>query len=516
MADSESFWHELSTTALLGTLRRPFRSELREGSLGNLLAPLPDPLTGGARPGEDGERVLLRAITAAALHQRAGQLPPTTGRLARLATCPTSDLPRCSRRAGACLERILSGGNTTLLREWTQLAAVKGQRIREEQLALVLQKQQAAATFRTELLLVLGERGRWLAAHNPDWHAFHWHLDEAAWHEGGKKERLAFLNDQRASDPQLARALLESTWEQESPADRTIFLEVLGSGLSMADEPFLESALDDRASSARHSAAGLLERLPQSRLVERMMGRARRLLAWKPGLLRSTLEVRLPEAYTDDMRRDGITPEPPANIAMPQNAWWLAQILAAVPPASWTRTWKRRPLTFLEMVGKHGQREALLYGLTEASVRHADAAWLEALFHYESQRDDPRRLFDLFSRLPDAMQDRLMFGMLRGDPSLSYDQPASIWLSACRFAWSKQLTQAVMHLICQTLQKGDFQPWRWEILLREIGAYFHPDLLEQSAAQLADAQQKLTKQDPYVRDLLAILHFRLEMQRAFA
>ena len=42
----------------------------------------------------------------------------------------------------------------------------------------------------------------------------------------------------------------------------------------MDDEPFLESALDDRSREVRQQAADLLTRLPDSRLALRMAERA--------------------------------------------------------------------------------------------------------------------------------------------------------------------------------------------------------------------------------------------------
>ena len=53
-----------------------------------------------------------------------------------------------------------------------------------------------------------------------------------------------------------------------------MFLSVLADGLSLADEPLLEAALDDRAAEVRSWAAYLLARLPGSALGQRMAERA--------------------------------------------------------------------------------------------------------------------------------------------------------------------------------------------------------------------------------------------------
>ncbi len=562
---SETFWQEISVAALLGTQRRPFRgprlSDHASGELADLLnaaqctasmepadqTPQADgwDLSSGEPDPSGSERRLLRAAAITALYRRAGQLP-----IQKMPAFPPpaseEEWPRCSLQAGHCLERILSDqepAGLVFLPEWVEIAARWGRRVREEHLPVLLDQmrdrqkviqplrsaltpqsqgaREASFVSRNSWILVLGARGRWLAAQNPEWSAFVSNPDERAWLEGQRKERLAYLEYLRAQDPGRARQLLAESWPQEAPPERLAFLQTLADGLSMSDEPFLETTLDDRRKDVRQAAAELLARLPESRLARRMAARARAMLRWKSGLFgRPTLEVTLPDTCDASMLRDGIDLRPPAGSNLGEKAWWFAQVLSFVPPRTWSAAWNRRPAQILDTVRKHEWEEALLAGWEEAALRSnpsgsQDAEWLEALVNQAFKSGDPKRVMDLFPRLPAPVKERLTISLLREYPTLSYDQNVSVFLSACRHPWSAELTQAVTAGICQTLQKSDFSPWRWEKLLRDIPPHFHPDQLEYSIERIASALKKKEGGDPFVASLLAALDFRLEMQRSF-
>src|SRR6185295_580340 len=118
-----------------------------------------------------------------------------------------------------------------------------------------------------------GQRGRWLASHNPRWR---WLVDGVApeapearrrtWDEGSTEARLAVLRALRAEDPALGRTWVEEVWKAEKAGVRDEMLAAFAVGLGPADEPFLTRALADRATGVRASAAGLLARIDGSAL----------------------------------------------------------------------------------------------------------------------------------------------------------------------------------------------------------------------------------------------------------
>ena len=99
------------------------------------------------------------------------------------------------------------------------------------------------------------------------------------WQLGKSAERLALLISVRRREPARARALIESTWLNDGANDRQRFLEVLRENASMADEPFLESALDDRSKLVRRQAADVLAVVSGSRLRQRMSEAAKAIVS---------------------------------------------------------------------------------------------------------------------------------------------------------------------------------------------------------------------------------------------
>ncbi len=218
--------------------------------------------------------------------------------------CPKESQSPMSERAAALLKRILAGEFTAVLPEFLRLGAERGVIAPPETLPALLGL--GKKELRPLGLAVIGERGRWLAGINPAWGYALPPVEEAAWETGLLEERMALLERLRPQSPGRARELIESTWEQDSPEARAAFVAALAVGLSIADEPFLESCLDDKRKEVREAAFGLLTQLPESRLVGRSIARLEPLLKLKTKLLGGdTLEVTLPDKLDAAAKRDG-------------------------------------------------------------------------------------------------------------------------------------------------------------------------------------------------------------------
>jgi hypothetical protein len=347
-------WNELVSTALLGTARREPAAD----------APLPIER-------ESAEERLLARAAAIAVYRRAGARPQPAP--PALEPAPQEAQPRCSDAAGARLAGILGGDFVAVLPEWLELAQRRGLRAPEELLPALLDH--ARGELREPVLAVAGERGRWLAALNPDWSAAA--VDEDVWRTGTLEARRAWLSDRRAEDPAAARAALEETWAGEDPRARGQLLAELQRGVSADDEAFLETALDDRRKEVRSTAADLLARLPDSQLVARMAERARPLLKLTGGL-RTRLEADLPEAPLDKpTARDIVDTRPPSG--MGERAWWLRQIVAAAPLGVWEQELGRSPAELVGLPVRDRIGELLHDAWATAAARQRNQAWAEPL-----------------------------------------------------------------------------------------------------------------------------------------
>lgn len=105
--------------------------------------------------------------------------------------------------------------------------------------------------------------------------------------QASKAQRLGFLRELRALDPERARGLIESMMPQEAAEMRLRLVKVLNDRLSAGDQPLLESLLKDRAPTVKDLAITLLSRIPGTENFTRQMTRLKEDLQIKTeGLLR--------------------------------------------------------------------------------------------------------------------------------------------------------------------------------------------------------------------------------------
>jgi Family of unknown function (DUF5691) len=496
-----SLWTEITNTALIGCERKPPSLNGAADKLGSLLSQFDQ---------NDREGALLGAAAMVSLYERAGSLPlKDTQPLPE--TCESDDAPRCGERATIHLAMMLRGEHKELLPEWMTKAAAAGRRAPEELLPSLLEFGRTWKDLLEEILPVLGARGRWLAAQNPDWAYAIGGFDETLWETGAVKQRRAVFAELRKRDAAQARELLSSTWAQESPEDRADFLAAFENGLSLDDEAFLEAALDDRRKEVRSAAADLLARLPESALRRRMIDRARHLLTFKLNRLkRKTVEVTLPEECDKAMQRDGVEPKPPYQ-SFGKKAWWLQQILGLIPPEVWLREsgWT---ISELIEVAKRGEWKRVLFdGWSQAARLYKDVEWADALLAetFESE------VFPLFNTLPQSRQEAFIIELLRKSSSLHVDKPVRNYVAYCSGQWSVKLSRAVIDCLFQHAKTDRFKhDWTWSGFLNTVGCRLDPALIPETVMRLTEAT-KPAEREPALEQFLDFIQLRHEMLKEF-
>ncbi len=518
-------WADLTRAALLGTSRTPVPSfPAPSASLDVLL---------GELEGETPERRLLASAALFSLWSHVGS-HPSPGHPPRPTTAPPDRRPPCPPRAAQHLAEILQGDMGSMLEEWLEVLAEAGRALPHRWLPELLD--QAVSLFgkgpegnrlSQSILRSLDARGRWLAGQHPEWQAFFAPSDPDAlterWESGTRSSRVALLQQIRASDPALARELLESTWNEEDSKSRSAFLATFHIGSSPADEPFLETALAGRSQQVRATAVDLLARLPTSRLVERMQNRLHTLLVLERRLLgQDQLQVSLPDTYDQEMAHDGIKEKPPSGLG--KRTWWLLQMLAIVPPDAWSQTWKKSPAEVLTLAAKSEHAKVLLEGWSRAATRQRDGKWTEAVLkHWHDQsrsilspgrslyfRDD---LDDLIRAVPQKRLESWLVGLAR-NRRRSFDEANPLFelLSRHHRPWGKVMAQAVLKGLYPLAEsrKSTSRVWRWRSALADFARYIPPDLADEAEAGWS-FKHSWTKQ---VDRFLAILRFRREMLKA--
>lgn len=484
MSDLRHYWSDLTATALVGTARQP--------ALPPPPPAAPEPLAAllgqlGARP-DPAER-LLSAAAAVTLALRAGALP-TRAEAEAVAPAPDDDRPPCGPRAARHLGPLLAGRQRALLPEWLAALAASGRRPPAQHLPELLDAGRGDPALRPLVLAAVGPRGRWLAGLNPAWSFAAGPAERAQepaalgelWQTSARNGRLFLLQSLRADDPAAARALIESTWASDKADERAAFVEALGAGLSPADEPFLEAALDDRGKEVRAHAAALLARLPGSRLAQRMAARALALLRYSGGLL-ARIEVELPEACDKAMLRDGVEPKGPRNVG--ERAWWLAEIIRRTPPSALSRAWGLAPAKILATRAPKEWRSLLVEAWSAAAVSYRDAEWAAALADLAAR--EPLPLAGLLPALPAERREPLLIRLLADKKPLDRESAALSALRAAPAPWGHALARAAFTAIERTLRRaeeGARSDWHLRAALDEFALAIPPELAEEAIAAL--------------------------------
>ncbi|MFF5787819.1 DUF5691 domain-containing protein [Streptomyces sp. NPDC012693] len=378
-------WEELVTSALLGTDRRT-------------------PAALSAVAGADRPGALLDAVALHTVRRRAGLRPgPAAAPPEPAPEDPRGPLPGAARRR---LDQLLAGRTAPspagrrgaapdlaeLLPQWLALADERGYRAPAAALPALLDAARARSDLRPQALRLAGPRGLWLARLNPEWRFALRGAGaggslpapddregvRALWDEGLFAERVALLTAVRTEDPAAGLALLASTWSAERAEDRLMFLDSLRTGLSDADEPFLEAALGDRSRNVRATAAELLSALPASALAGRMAGRAVSCVGLDRTAEFPTITVEAPHECDTAMQRDGLTATPPAGRG--ERSWWLGQLVEAAPLSCWPpRFGGRGPEEIVALPVADDWQGELHAAWCRAAVRQRDADWSRAL-----------------------------------------------------------------------------------------------------------------------------------------
>ena len=432
--------------------------------------------------GTDIEQRLLLAAASAAVYRQAGYVPEKA--FERPLASPPETKPGCSPTLAQHLRRMLDGEYGAFLGEAWQRMAQAGQRLPPELLPLALDK--CRQDLRPALVPVLGERGQWLAALNPDWQWVHGaslgatgDLSAEAdkiWSEGVLADRVAILRQVRRVDPARAREWLADVWSREKAEHRAKLLETFDAGLSADDEPLLETARRDRAASVRSCAVRYLARLPGSALAFRMTERADAMLSWEAAPpsrgVKAALKVftggasaqaRLAATPTTAIdagwEQDGIVQKPPQGIG--ERAWWLVQTLSLVSPGHWEERFRVGPADIIAASATSEWHAALLEAWSQAAIAFVQQSWFaalwEALKRYQLPRGTNReaQVFpvlqdQLLAAMPADEAGRIVQRLLEESP----DEPG-LWarpLAALRAPWSDDLTAAWLDALARQVR----------------------------------------------------------------
>jgi hypothetical protein len=426
------------------------------------------------------------------LQARAGWRPQSHP--GRLPDCPPDDRPFAPKAAHTSLARLLAEPDATLIEEWAQLARAHGVVVDGATAPLVLDWWARQPRRSEDVFAALGRRGEWLASLNADWQKPVATVDvpadaEGIWQTGKGAERLAVLTSVRRHDPARALALVASTWLTDGAADRQRFLEILTENRSMADEPFLEAALDDRSKVVRRQAAAVLALIPDSRLRQRLSETARTFITVRTprgmplGSRRRQIVLVPPDTFAAEWERDGIEQRPPEGVG--PRAWWVRQILSRVGLGVWGECTGLDPQAILEALKGDDYAGDAVQALIAAAVTTTDASWITALIGWLLGQTpiDLDVVATLLQGLPDAERESLSLQIAAHARLTSIDK----WnlLTSFERPWSIEFSIEAMKMLGRHASTSTEDVWRLARAIEAASRRIAPaavDAFEQAVA----------------------------------
>jgi hypothetical protein len=462
------------------------------------------------------ERAFLLRLGVHAVRARAGMVPAVGAE--RPEPAPPDPRPLCSPALAAIVSDLCANKNNAILVEALARMDERGLRLPPPGIP-------ALAELREPTLLpaatkVVGERGRWLARHNPAWR---WVVDGVApasieerrrvWEEGTPDARLSALRATRLTEPAEARSWIESAWKAEGASVREEMVAALITNLSADDETFLTQALGDRAAGVRAAASRLLARIEASPLAQRARERADAVLHYTApgtgvfGALKSrlagkahgSLVVTPPAAFVREWTDDGIIEKAPAGTG--KRAFWLRQILSLVPPTHWEQRFGATAESLVHATSEDEWSNTVLAGWTDAAVRFEARGWANQIWAARVAREEPQALAELAS---------IIFPLI--DAGEAHETTATIlasgspqtWngiLAAVPRPWSRALADAFLKALRRAFanaQLGSPEAYAWRTALDiaapalpiatlELALALDPPSAETAAAQLRNA-----------------------------
>ncbi len=513
--DATACWRTLATVALLGTQRQAPPTPGIGGAIGAALQVVAS---------DDREATLLAqaALLGPYLH---------SGRLPELAAAPAGPLappetrPAPPAHVSAVLEQLLVRGVPALMREWLTLCNQHGYCLPDHLLLACLrwgQKVRGDDESRAALRSCMSERGRWLAAQNPEWsfvrtvQALPDDVEQIAarWEQDDARSRARLLGQVRATRPATSRELILKTWSSDSAEERLLWLETLTPTVSPDDETLLERALDDRSKKVRWMAVQLLARLPDSTTARQIAEQAAGMLGWVParggvfgiGGTPAQISVTVPETPGRDLERTLVELTPPRGTS--KTSWLLSRMLPLVPPTAWERRWQASPTQIIAAMSGNEWMDDLMAGFGAAAAFHHDTRWAEALFaaHETQQRRLNHAMLIRVLDAPAAEQVALRW-LRKGEPHT---------ITHLERPWSVSFSREVLAFLQQLTARPANDTWRMLNVFDIASRRIPPTLLDDARRNWPTDRTTWEQWQSATDGFFATIHTRSEIHREFA
>ncbi len=503
-------WNDLTKVALVGTDKTALTPRGDGTALDAMIAQLQS---------QDRETVLLAAAGALRLQEQA-RYTATDNTDALPPPAEDETLPTCSDEAVHLLAVLLIEREFGLMEEWVQLCSEAGQRVPAQHIPAVLMQMKDKPYTYADVVAIAGARGRWLARYMPAAQPIFQELTHEDWNNDAltPAERGAAFRLWRASNATQAREALEEQLKKEKVDGRVAYVNALDMGLSMSDEPLLESLLDDKSKRVARAAADLLAKLDESGFVARMIERAGGTLKLDKKMKKEPITVHRFTSLDDAMKRD--TVDRPDNMYYNDEARWLHMILSAVPPHYWNE-WLGEPtdeLITLINVNNNIYLRTVFEAWKHAALNHHNPEWITEMlkWHIRTGQTHGYRfqlVHDMARALPPSSLEQLIVDAIR-TPNVRRNVSMAPLL--CHHQWGEDFTREMLAFAVELAD--DHHVYQVGALLEHISRHGYPPTQPEAQATFAPVTAKHRPSSAALTPLdsaLQVYKRRYDMWRAF-
>ncbi|GAB6140845.1 hypothetical protein JCM14076_15740 [Methylosoma difficile] len=332
------------------------------------------------------ERQLLNALALVSAYRAVGQSAVST--IAEPPpVCPAENQTFIPAPLKSRLQRYLQEQNHGLIQEALALFASKPYILTPDILADFLAWCANNRVDATQVRAVIGQRGFWLCAQNPDWERLLGLAaeDYTAWQVAHGPARLSLFGQALQADFAQTLAQLPTVWPSENAKDRLALLEVLADYLNPEVLPFLQSLHSDRSLPVREKATQCLAKLHDPDTTALLQDTLTAIISvHKPLLGNAQLHIQLPETLSDVWKQRGIQEKleylPGSNEKIGTKAAWLYQWLSLCDPQPIAQSLGLSIGQLVAAASHSDFANVLLMGLDTGAALHSCTEWLPPRF----------------------------------------------------------------------------------------------------------------------------------------
>ena len=365
---------------------------------------------------------------------------------------------------------------------------------------------------------VVSPNGFWLMEQNSEWQRLSDNIETVDWYNSTMPEKLILLHSLRRSEPGRAVDLIRSTWTEDDYLLRRSYLKTFQTGISPADEEFLEKCLDDKRKEIRTTAAKLLRQLPNSALQKRILTQLKQHLNLKG----NNPDIQLPASLSDEQIRDGLMPKFKF-FSSGLKASRLGQMIAIVPPTQLEIHLKKSANEIIGIFTRSDWKELFLIAVSESVILHKDENWAVEILKFwiaEQELDlwDEIDVFTMINVLSEKSFNTLCLSTIKPFKTLPEDDDAiSFLLKYGEQKWSDELAMYYIRLLQKWMSGQTAEYWGgWHAknILKKGAFKIDPQLIPRLRKSWPVDAHLWPNWEEDIRSFFKILNFRKEMKEA--